>query len=359
MGSLLIEEFLRSTDCVIYALVRGKTKSSARTRLFEMLEKVIETRMPHEVLEERVKICLGDVSEPGLGMDDKTLARLKDADISTIYHSAAITDLMAPITRLRKTNTLGAKNVLDLALDLRQFGVLKKINHISTAYVAGDKCCVFKESDLDVGQDFYNAYEKTKYEAELLVHEYRDKGLDIDVFRPSIILGSYKDGKTTNFKMFYQPLHFFSLMLYDRIPASPDAVPNIINIDTVAKAIYLISRNPARKNRTYHIISPKTVTLKYVFDIAEEYFGYPMPELVPGEELDMNAEYTPVLKRLIKPFIPYFNYFTEFDMKNTLEALDGTGFQFPEFDEENLLRIYDFCYRCGFIKRKTSNVITK
>ena len=59
-------------------------------------------------------------------------------------------------------------------LDLAEFcarigGGLDSFVHVSTAYVAGTHPEPFGESDLDRGQEFRNAYERSKFEAELVV----------------------------------------------------------------------------------------------------------------------------------------------------------------------------------------------
>jgi len=57
------------------------------------------------------------------------------------------------------------------------------------------------------------AYESLALKEKVDFVDSNKKGLDIDIFRPSIILGRHKDGRTTNFKMFYQLLHFFAMEL--------------------------------------------------------------------------------------------------------------------------------------------------
>ena len=84
-----------------------------------------------------------------------------------------------------------------------QKGKLKKVNHISTAYICGDYKGAFKEEDLDVGQKFNSTYEQSKFEAEKLVEKYRKGGLWIDVFRPPIIIGESNTGKILQFRNIY------------------------------------------------------------------------------------------------------------------------------------------------------------
>ena len=54
---------------------------------------------------------------------------------------------------------------------------------------------------------------------------------------------------------------------------------------------------------------------------------------------------------MIAPYVPCFNCLTEFDMTNTKNALAKLKFKFPEFNEKNLTRLFEYCDKAGFIKR--------
>ncbi|MDD5428134.1 MAG: SDR family oxidoreductase [Candidatus Omnitrophica bacterium] len=338
IGSELIDVMRKSGESFhIYALVRGSRKIKGPD----------------------ITLCDGDITKSNLGLNKENFDMLTKT-VDTIFHCAADTDLNLSKERLCLTNVTGTKNVLDLALKCKEKGGLKKVNHISTAYVAGARGsvkCVVKEDELDVGQGFNNRYEESKSAAEKCVADYRSKGLDIDIFRPSIVLGRYEDGKTTNFKMLYQPIHFFSLELFDRLPAPVYDVANLINLDTAAKSIFLISNRPGKKNMNYHITSPNTVSIEKVLDIVCGYLGVKKPELVPAGSFDAQKEYTPVMRRMIAPYAAYFNYGAKFDMTNTFSALEGADLDFPDFDEENFTRLLKYCEKTGFIKRKKHAVI--
>ena len=60
-----------------------------------------------------------------------------------------------------------------------------------------------------MGQGFRNAYERSKFEAELLVRE-RSAQLPILVLRPSIVVGERSSGWTTSFNVLYPPLKAFA-----------------------------------------------------------------------------------------------------------------------------------------------------
>ena len=352
LGSQLIDEMLSSSEDVINALVRDRDADTGRERLLSILRKLHNNGKdldPQQL--ERIHVYKGDIANKDLFSDQKTQKDLiQNTDI--IYHGAAATDLNLPLRNAREINVGGTRNVLDFALACKEKGRLKKVNYISTTYVAGTHGSIFRENDLDVGQRFNNSYEQSKYDAEALVLRYRQLGLDVDIIRPSVILGRYSDGMTTNFKMFYQPLHFFSLQLFERIPALADSRVNLINVDTVARAIIAIAKKNKEVSKSYHIASQGAPTLTHILDIGSDFFGFKKPELVPSGGIDIVKEYTPIQRKLINPFVPYFNYKAEFNTQNTMSKLKRPKVVFPDFDESNLIRLFKYCNKVGFIKRK-------
>ena len=59
--------------------------------------------------------------------------------------------------------------MIELAREIAAAGALRRIVHVSTAYVGGRHAGRFGEPDLDLGQEFRNTYEHSKYEAEQLL----------------------------------------------------------------------------------------------------------------------------------------------------------------------------------------------
>ncbi|MCQ9207737.1 MAG: SDR family oxidoreductase [Omnitrophica bacterium] len=356
LGSLIVNEILSSSGDAVHILVRDKQASMGRDRLISALSGARGGEL-NEAEKNRIHAYKGDITKKGLGLNGHDTAHLVDT-IDIIYHSAATTDLSLALAKARKINVRGAANVLDFAIQCKQNGRLKKVNHISTAYVAGTGKALFKEEHLDIKQGFNNTYEQSKFEAEKLAHEYRKNGLHIDIFRPSIMLGRYTDGKTTSFKMFYQPLHFFALEIFEKIPAKGHSKANVINVDTAARAMVLISNRSDKPNMTYHIVSPDSPTFELVLDTACDFFGFRKPDIVRPEELNMVMEYSFAQERMIAPYLPYFSYLTKFDMENTLNCLKKENFKFPTFDKANLIRLFEYCEKIGFIKRKNKSAVT-
>ena len=136
------------------------------------------------------------------------------------------------------------------------------------------------------------------------------------------------------------------------MPLSYDNKANLINVDVAAKAILKISEITEEENRTYHITSPKVIGLEDVLSAASKCFGFDPPRVIPPEEFIFDKEYSFVQMKMMDPFIPYLDFHTTFDVKNTLYELEKINFVFPEFDEENLMRLFEYCSSVGFVKKK-------
>jgi len=350
IGSSLVLEILKSSPDTVHALIRGETPKFAKNRLVSKLNKLAGGLLSDEFLS-RIFVYNGDVCADNFGLEKRLIRSLAEK-IDAVFHVAAITDLNRPLEEIWKTNVTGTKNILDFCVLCKEGGRLKKVNHISTAFVAGKAKGVFTENDLDVGQVFNNTYEKTKFEAEKVVNEYRLKGLDIDVFRPSIVLGRHSDGLTTSFKMFYQPLHFLSLELIDKFPYQPGLNIYIVNNDIAIKSILMIYRAGGEINENYLIDSPVRTNIKTLIEYAGKYFGFKIPEFVSQKKKNIFNEFTPVVQKILSLYLPYFGCGSYLTMHNTLRIARKEAFDFPEFDNVNMNRLFEYCSDVGFVKKK-------
>ncbi|MEZ5207186.1 MAG: SDR family oxidoreductase [Acidimicrobiales bacterium] len=90
------------------------------------------------------------------------------ADITEVWHLAAVYDLAVPREVGMRINVVGTEHVLRFA---ESAPGLTRHQYVSTCYVSGRYAGPFAESDLDVGQRFNNFYEETKFLAEVAVAE--------------------------------------------------------------------------------------------------------------------------------------------------------------------------------------------
>lgn len=73
-------------------------------------------------------------------------------------------------------------------IELLQRNSALRLHYLSTAFVGGTRRGLFTEFDLDVGQDFHNAWERGQFEAEMRLRE-SPVSERVTIYRPSHTLG--------------------------------------------------------------------------------------------------------------------------------------------------------------------------
>lgn len=353
LGSYILRKLLyhkNHTIGKIIVLCRGKTQKEAQRRVQQPLWGQLPLRQKRGLMS-LLEVVRGDITQENLGLSKSVYKRLVK-NITLVYHSAAICEFGIPLSVIRKSNVIGTKSVLDLALAAKKNGKLKCVHHISTVAVSGDRTGIFYEKDLDLGQGFNNTYEQSKFEAEKVVEKYRKLGLPVAIYRPSIIVGDSKTGYTNNFKMLYQPLHLLCMEFYKALPARRNTLFSFVPVDYTAEAIVRISLDTKLKpNSTYHITNSNEISFGSFLDAASRHFKFCKPALIPYEDFSFK-NYSPLQLDLIRPFLPYFNYKQRFSAKNSKVALSKTKFQWPKIDEAFLKKLFKFCVESGFIRKK-------
>ncbi len=348
LGEQVFKYILTKTDYSIVLLIRGKTLLHSQERFVRVLRKIAPQYLKKTSFSKRVEVLAGDQTLPFLGLDKNKYKELYNT-VSEIYHCAALAEFRQPLERVRFVNVHGTRNILDFA---KACVILNKVNYVSTAFIAGNYDGFFWEKNCEVNQSFNNTYEQSKYEAELLVNDYIRKGLRIAIYRPSIVVGEYKTGITNNFRMFYQPFRTISRGLIKEIPIHKKTILNIIPCDVAAEAIFSISIN-SNKNEVYHIISVEGMPIMHLMRLGSNFFGYKEPKYVKLEQFD-KKKLTPLQKRLIEPYIPYFTLKVKFMADNAQKILKESGFKYPKINDEYVNRIFNYSYKMGYIKKYNS-----
>jgi len=287
LGWYLVKQFLKDENTRLILLVRAKKNISAQLRVEKLFQENYSLEEYHKI-KSRIKILEGNITSQNLGLSKEQLDKLSN-EVTAIFHSAALAKFNAPYEKIKEINVTATKNILNFALQCKKNTSFESVNHISTIMVSGTYHGTFFEDSLAEGQKFRNTYEQTKYEAEILVHQYRNQGLNINIFRPSIIVGDSQTGYAINFRVIYQPIHIFSLGIYKQIPANGSINYNIVPVDFLSEAIYLIYAHSHPYNKTFHMTNSHEVTGDFIFKTSSEFFGYPQPELIPINSFDMST----------------------------------------------------------------------
>jgi len=349
LGSWLVRLLASHGYQKIYVLARGSSGCSPKTRVYQALGSTRNGTLPRQAYRKKVEVLDGDICQPRLGLSLRTASHLLKR-ITDIFHTAATADFNLPLRTIRIPNVTGTRHVCELALLGHRIGSASlRMHHISTIGVAGTSKGWFGEEQFDCSQDFHNSYEQSKFEAESLAREYIQKGLNVTIYRPAIITGDSQFGITTNFKMFYQPLHFLSIGLFEEFPANEKSMHSLVPVDKAAEAIYLLSQIDKPLNDVWHIVNPSEISVGQFVQVASNVFGFQKPTLIPLERFS-KKRLSPLQWNLIRPFVPYFNYRVRFRTEQTDPMLRGLGFRWPKIDETMLTKLFRYCISCGFIR---------
>lgn len=348
----VLARFLERTDRRIYALVRAGGADDARDRLANTLSMLFG---PRDRYADRVVAVPGDIETDGLGLDASTREHLT-GEVSDIIHCAASVSFALPLEESREINVAGTRRLLELGEECRERGGLRRFSYVSTAYVAGTHAGQFREEQLDVGQDFRNPYERSKFEAEQLVHSYRDR-LPIQVFRPSIVVGERSTGWTASFNVLYGPLKAFARGAYRALPIRRAAPVDVVPVDYVADAVFELSNGPLKREdrETYHLVAGHSATtVGRLIDLSAGYFGRRAPRAIPP------ALYRRVVHPLLvrrtsgkrrralrksEVYFPYFSARVRYDDRRARRRLRPAGIEVTPV-ERYFSRLADFATRC-------------
>ncbi len=309
VGMELLVRLLEQTDRDVIALVRAADDDAARVRIDELLKLLIEPQR-RNMYRSRVQGVAADLEQPGLGLSDTTRTTLTTS-IGAVVHCAASVSFTLELEDARRINVDGTREILALASEAHEHGVLDRVVHVSTAYVAGERDGRARERQGDVGQSFRNTYERTKLEAEQLVH---DSGLPAAILRPSVIVGDSVTGWTPAFNVIYWPLQAFARGLFQQIPGEADAPIDIVPVDTVADALLELVQGPVRGG-TFHVVaSDEAVSNGVLATMAAEFFdAAPLTFVGPGVD--------PVAEKRAGALTSYFNVHCTFDAVRGRRAL--------------------------------------
>jgi nucleoside-diphosphate-sugar epimerase len=168
--------------------------------------------------------------------------------------------------------------VIELAREIAAGGALRRMVHVSTAYVSGRHGGCFGEEDLELGQEFRNTYERSKHEAEHLLRRADD--LPVVVARPSIVVGHRTSGWTPVFNVIYWPIRAFERGLLEEVPARPESIADFVPVDYVTDGIMgLLEQDGAYG--TYHLVAGEQALS--AGELVELYSSLPDPPGRPGE----------------------------------------------------------------------------
>jgi long-chain acyl-CoA synthetase len=352
VGMELLVRYLERTERHVLAIVRADSDEGARERIDTVLANLFGDRAGS--FGDRITVVAGDMTAPGLGLDRVCWDWLA-AESTMIVHCAASVSFGLSLDEARAINVEGTRRMLELASRAQALGGLARYAQVSTAFVAGTHPGRFSERDLDVGQDFNNSYEQSKFESEQLVRSCPD--LPFTIFRPSIVVGDRNSGWTAAFNVLYWPLRALARGLFPAVPAVPSAPVDVVSIDYVADGIHELCEASGGIRQTYHLTAgAEASTIAEIADLASGYFNQPPPRLLsPAEFLSSDHGVARSMLEEGAMYFPYFSVETTFDDAFTRARLGPAGISAAPL-HEYMGRLLDFAVWSRWGKRPIARV---
>ena len=358
LGRCLVRD-LAATGRRLAVVVRAGRDGNAAERVDDLLADW------HDVAGAEVDcpvVLQGDLASPSLGLDAAARGWVA-RNVGELIHSAASLSFHTRQSDGEpwRSNVEGSRQVVALC---RETGI-RRIHHVSSAYVCGLRTGTILETELDVGQTSGNDYERSKIVSETEVRE-ADCFDCVTVHRPSIIVGDLVNGFTNTFHGFYKPLRivqpFVEAFASADLPAGSlmevlgmtgAERKNLVSVDWVSAAMTRIVNEAACHGRTYHLTNedPTPVgTLSRVFEglVVE------MTEAIRRQQAERptaRGGFDPAtLGRLfldqMHVYRAYWRDDPRFDTRHTRQVLPDLPA--PALDDASLRRLCRFAITAGF-----------
>ena len=325
-----------------------------------------------------LKVAEGDITRPDLGLAPDVLREaLRDTD--EIIHCASSTSFSErKRAEVESVNAVGLSHVLAFA----RASNACFFHHLSTAFVAGKAAGPCRE-ELASPPGFWNAYEETKWRGERLAAEAcAGSGLGLTIYRPSIVYGDSRTGRSLLFNAVYYPVRaaLFLKDLYEKdirerggrraaevgVHLGPDGsvhLPlriatagrggvDLVPVDHLTDAFFALMEG-APEGGIFHIVNGRAKPIEDIIDYSCRLFRMTGVRTASPEEF--GADPKNPLERLYDHYIeaygPYMRDTRIFETTKSGPILERRGLACPEFDYGVFERCMTFAVEAGWGSR--------
>lgn len=262
IGVHFIKELLETTSAEIVCLVRSSADKSASERLYENWCWYFGGD-DWQTYENRITVLESDLTRVQFGLSDEQYEALENM-VNAIYHLAADTRLIGSTQDFYESNIFPLKQLINFS----KMGKVKDLHYMSTLAVCGvnREMMKFRESSLNIGQDFQNGYEKTKYEAEELINNHIIEGYRAYIYRTGNVSGNSITGKFQRNSKANRLIQFLNATAkVGVLPTKIDEEVNLSPVDKVAAFVVKLSLDHEQVPGVFHVDTPYYFSMKALY----------------------------------------------------------------------------------------------
>ncbi|GAB4190085.1 MAG: hypothetical protein Fur006_31860 [Coleofasciculaceae cyanobacterium] len=355
VGAFLLDELLRQTQATIYCLVRSANAEEGNKRIQNTLKSYL---LWNESLSTRIIPVVGDLSEPLLGLSEQQFLAIA-SKLDVIYHNGAWVHHASPYSTLKAANVIGTQEVLRLASRIK----VKPVHFISTCGVFSsvghwEEKVVREQDSLDDYPIPSGGYVQSKWVAEKLVTQARDRGLPVSIYRLGRVSGHSQTGVFNPNDFLYRLIK--GCIQLGSVPEG-EMLEEMAPVDYVSQAIVHLSRQKESLGKNFHVINSSVLSSSLLINSIRslgysiqqishdqwkaelikiagrfpEHALYPLVSLFSGRNTEEKASHSGVLK---------------FDCKNTINGLVGTSIICPPIEDKLLSTYFSYLIDSGFLE---------
>ena len=314
----------------------------------------------------RIRVFPGDLNRPDLGLPPAEYRRLA-SKTDEIIHCASETSFSERTRpQVEKANVQNLHHLLDFAAKSGCYF----FHFISTAYVAGKQRGACLETLVET-DTFFNVYEESKHRAEkTAAKRCEEEGIRLNIYRPSIVYGNSRTGKTFRFNAMYYPVRILLFLknLYQKsageqaakgaeemgISFAPDGTVfmpiraetaasggiNLIPVDFFTAAFSAIME-AGKHGDVYHIVNEKVKTVDQLIEYIQTFYPIKGLQAVRPEHWSSlpKTKLEILFDRYMQAYQPYLKDERTFENPKAAAILNENGISCPDCD-------YDIFSRC-------------
>lgn len=370
LGSHIAVALLRAGHRVT-VLARSSKKLPARDRV----ARLADWFGLDEGVRRSLDVAEGDILDPGWAAAALE-GTVGPGPVDEIVHCASSTAFAErKRTEVEAVNIGGLRNVLDFAAR----GRTVFFHHVSTAFVAGKRTGLCREEWVESGE-FTNVYEESKARGEILARDLcQREGIRLNVYRPSVVYGDSRTGRTLRFNALYFPVkaavflrdiyladiherggrkaselgirmkengHLFMPI---RIEVGREGGINLVPIDHFVD-VFMAILEDGLEGGVYHIVNSRPTRIEDIVDHAKRLFRLDSIETCGPEAFDArpkNALET-LYDSTLDVYRPYMQDLRAFEIKNAAPVLERHRLVCPEFDYDVFARCMSYAVETGW-----------